>query len=70
VLHKEAHAALPRIGFLVPAFSLLLASMAYLQLILAALPFTGAQVGGIGSSAAPYPNVVYPNAVSLRLSGC
>jgi hypothetical protein len=38
--------------------------MAYLELLLAALPFAAGQVGGIGSSAAPYPNVVYPNAVS------
>jgi beta-glucosidase len=39
--------------------------MDYLRLLLVALPLTSAQVGGIGSSAAPYPNVVYPNATHV-----
>ena len=41
------------------------AGMATSKILLALLPFTAAQVGGIGSSAAPYPNVVYPNATHV-----
>jgi hypothetical protein len=41
------------------------AGMAASKLLLALLPLTAAQVGGIGSSAAPYPNVVYPNATHV-----
>lgn len=39
--------------------------MAASKLLLALLPLTAAQVGGIGSSAAPYPSVVYPNATHV-----
>jgi beta-glucosidase len=36
-----------------------------LRLLSIALPLAAAQVGGIGSSAAPFPNVVYPNATHV-----
>jgi beta-glucosidase len=39
--------------------------MAAQTILLAILPLAAAQVGGIGSSAAPYPNVVYPNATHV-----
>jgi len=35
------------------------------KLFLATLPFAAAQVGCIGSSAAPYPDVVHPNATHV-----
>jgi beta-glucosidase len=39
--------------------------MASLKLLAAVLPLAAAQVGGIGSSVAPYPDVVYPNATHV-----
>lgn len=42
-----------------------MSAMKSLSTLLALLPLTSAQLGGIGSSAAPYPNVVYPNATHV-----